>query len=114
MPFVFSIQGCANQPTIIELLNLFSNQEVLIKQMTNSNELSPKSENVLYVKDQRRQNFYLKPSSSNGNQLRSEESSKKPFKACYKCGKPGHFKRDCWVKVVCHRCGKSGHIKPNC
>ena len=28
--------------------------------------------------------------------------------------KPGHFKRDCQVKVVCHHCGKPGHIKPNC
>ena len=39
---------------------------------------------------------------------------KKLFKACYKCGKSGHFKRDCWVKVACHHCGKSGHIKLNC
>ena len=48
------------------------------------------------------------------NQFKSEQLSKKPFKACYRCGKPGHFKRDCQVKVVCHRCGKPGHIKPNC
>ena len=81
--------------------------------MTNSNEFSPKSEDVLYVKDQRRQNFHSKLSSSNVNQFRSEESSKKPFKACYRCGKPGHFKRDCQVKVLCDRCGKPCHIKPN-
>ena len=43
--------------------NLLSNQEALIKQITSSNELSPKSEDVLYVKDQRRQNFYSEPSS---------------------------------------------------
>ena len=82
--------------------------------MISSNELSPKSEDVLYAKDQRRQNFHSNPSSSNENQFRSEESSKKPYKACYKCGKRGHFKRDCRVKVVCHRCGKLGYIKPNC
>ena len=110
MPFVSSIQEWENQRTVIELENLFSYQEALIKQMTSSNELSPKSKDVLYVKDQRRQNFHSKPSSSNGNQFRSEESSKKPYKACYKCGKPGHFKRDCRVKVVCHRCGKPDHI----
>ena len=40
MPFVSSIQGWANQPTVIELENLLSNQEALIKQMTSSNEFS--------------------------------------------------------------------------
>ncbi|XP_022939179.1 bZIP transcription factor 17-like [Cucurbita moschata] len=67
--------------------------------MTSNNKLSQNLENVLSVKDQRRQNFHSKVSSSNENQFRTEESSKKPFKACYKCGKPGHFKRDCRVKV---------------
>ena len=35
-------------------------------------------------------------------------------KICYICGKEGHIKHDCWVKVTCSRCGKSGHIKKNC
>ena len=51
IPFISSIQVRANQPSVIELENL----------------LSPKSEDVLYVKDQRRQNFHSKPSSSNEN-----------------------------------------------
>ena len=114
MPFVSSIQGWANQPTVIELENLLSNQEALIKQMPSSNEFFRKSEDVLYVKDQRRENFHPKLSSSNENQFRSEESLKKPFKACYRCGKPCHFKRDYQAKVVCDRCGNPGHIKPNC
>ena len=53
MPFVFSIQGWANQPKIIELLNLLSNRKVLIKKMTSSNKFSSKSEDVLYVNDHR-------------------------------------------------------------
>ena len=100
--------------TVIELENLLSNEKALVKQMTSSNEFSPKSEDALYVKDQRTQNYHSKPSSTHEKQFRSEESSKKPFKACYKCGKPGHFKRDCRVKVVCHHCGKPDHIKQNC
>ena len=80
--------------------------------MTSNNDLSLKSEDVLYIKDQRRQNFHSKPSSSSGNQFINEESSKKPFTVCYKCGKPGHFKRNCRVKVVCDHCGKPDHIKP--
>ena len=87
MSFVSSIQGWENQPTVIELENLLSNQEAMVKQMTSSNEFSTKSEDALYVKDQRRQNYHSKPSSTNGKQFKSEKSSKKPFKACYKCGK---------------------------
>ena len=54
MPFVSSIQGWANQPMVIELENLLSNEGALVKQMTSGNEFSPKSEDALYVKDQRR------------------------------------------------------------
>ena len=54
MPFISSIQGWTNLPTIIELENLLSNQDALIKQMTSNNEFSPELEGVLYVKDQRR------------------------------------------------------------
>ena len=95
MLFVTSIQVWANPPTIIDMENLLSNQKALIKQMTSNNKLSPKSEDVLYVKDQGRHNFHSKSSSSNENQFMSEESSKKPFKACYKCEKPGHLQQDC-------------------
>ena len=59
MPFVPSIQGWANQPTIIELENSLFNQEALIKQMTSSNKLSPKSEDVLCQKSKETE-FLLK------------------------------------------------------
>ncbi|GMI96773.1 hypothetical protein HRI_003346600 [Hibiscus trionum] len=113
MPFVSSIQGWANQPSIFELENLLSNQEALIKQMT-STKLSSKSEDVLFVKDQRRKIFYSKPFLGDRNQSRSEEQPKRSVKSCYRCGKLGHIKQDCRVKVVCDRCGKPGHIKANC
>jgi hypothetical protein len=33
---------------------------------------------------------------------------------CFKCDKPGHFKKDCRSKVKCNNCGKDGHITKNC
>ncbi|KAK8344206.1 hypothetical protein V6Z11_A07G063300 [Gossypium hirsutum] len=95
------------------LENLLSNQEALIKQMTNV-KLSSKSEDVLFVKDQMRKILYSKSSSGDRNQSRSEKQPKRPFKSCYRCGKLGHIKRDCRVKVACDRCGKPGYIKANC
>ena len=35
MPFITSIQGWANQPSVEELENLLSSQEALAKQMNN-------------------------------------------------------------------------------
>ncbi|KAL0294543.1 UNVERIFIED_CONTAM: Retrovirus-related Pol polyprotein from transposon RE2 [Sesamum radiatum] len=81
--------------------------------MTINNKLSPKSEDVLYVKDHRRKDVNSKFLSSDKNQFRTEDQSKKPSKSCYRCEKLGHLKRDCRLKLVCDRCGKSGHIKAN-
>lgn len=51
MPFISSIQGWANQPSIFELENLFLNQEALVKQVTNYGKFLPQLEDVLYTKD---------------------------------------------------------------
>ncbi|KAK9190308.1 hypothetical protein WN943_018912 [Citrus x changshan-huyou] len=90
IPFISSVQGWPNYPSIIELENLLSNLEAIHKQAANNNNSTSQVEDVLYTKDQGKKNY----------------SSK--------CGKQGHIKRDCRVKVVCNRCGKSGHIKANC
>ena len=45
---------------------------------------------------------------------RTEKETRFSSKICYRCGKEGHIKCDCWVKVTCSQCGKSGHIKKNC
>jgi hypothetical protein len=32
---------------------------------------------------------------------------------CFKCGKSGHFAKQC-KKIVCYRCGRSGHYSTTC
>ena len=81
-----------------------------MKQVTSNNKPFPQVEDVLYIKDQRKKSSSSKHFASNKNQ----EQPKGISRTCYKCGKLGHIKRDCRVKVKCDRCGKLGHIKSNC
>ena len=113
MPFISSVQGWANQPSVIDLENLLSNQEALVKQMTSNNKPLYQADEVLYASDQRMK-FSSNNSSGDCKQSRSEGQPRGDSKACFRCGEIGHFKQNCRVKVVCNRCGNSGHIKRNC
>lgn len=112
MPFISSVQGWPVQPSIIELGNLLSNQEALVKQMSSRNH--SQGGDVLYTQDQGNSCFPSKHASGSGNQFRPEEETKGRPMYCYRCGKEGHLKRECRVKLICTRCGKPGHIKKNC
>ncbi|KAG6391252.1 hypothetical protein SASPL_149005 [Salvia splendens] len=61
MPFISSIYGWVNQPSIIELENLLSNQEALVKQIFGgNNQSSSRVEEVLYAKDKGKSRFTSK------------------------------------------------------
>nr|DAD31904.1 TPA_asm: hypothetical protein HUJ06_010755 [Nelumbo nucifera] len=112
MPFISSIQGWMNQPSIVELENLLSNQEALVKQMSGK---FPNVEDALFVKDKSKTRNAHKHSSSDGKQQKAEgEQSSTSKLTCYRCGKVGHIKANFRVKIVCKKCDKPGHIKPNC
>ena len=54
MPFICSIQGWTNQSSIVELENLLSNQEALVKQMTGKH--VPNVEDALFAKGKKVKN----------------------------------------------------------
>ena len=89
MPFISSVQGWVNQPSIIKLENLLSNQEAMMKQMSK------------------------KSSSQGGNYVSSMNTSGSTPITCYRCRKLRHLRRDCLLKVTCSWCGRSGHLKKN-
>ena len=42
-------------------------------------------------------------------------TDKKPERACFRCGKPGHQAAKCKFKgAKCHHCGKTGHLQAVC
>ncbi|CAK9155221.1 unnamed protein product [Ilex paraguariensis] len=92
MPFISTVQGWATQPSIVDLENLLSNQEALVKQMTRP---ISEVEDVLFTKDKWKNRGVPKHSSSDGKQAKAEMESDGNSKSCYRCGKLGHIKRNC-------------------
>ncbi|KAG6470766.1 hypothetical protein ZIOFF_071844 [Zingiber officinale] len=93
-PFITSIQGWAQQPSLEELENLLSSQESLAKQMaTTSIKEEPKS--ALFVK---KGNFYKGKGKIEESTPDHSNAPKKTFK-CYRCGKLRHIRKNCRVKL---------------
>ncbi|KAK3025135.1 hypothetical protein RJ639_043917 [Escallonia herrerae] len=108
MPFVTSVQGWAVQPSVEELENLLSNQEALAKQI--SRKSISEADDVLFSKWKLKEKenskaavggdkYSAKSSTSNADSSTTPQQ-KYSSKKCYRCGKTGHIKKYCRVKLV--------------
>lgn len=130
-PFLTSIQGWANQPSIVELENLLTNQEALEMQMAKAS--ISENDEALFVRKQRHNNYNYKSwnahnpngaadwkgkSSSSREQWRQKNVNEhrswpgKNFKQ--KETNSGNLQYEAMKKIICNRCGKPGHIKKFC
>ncbi|KAL0340496.1 UNVERIFIED_CONTAM: hypothetical protein Sradi_4566400 [Sesamum radiatum] len=92
-PYVTSVQGWEKQPSVEELENLLSNQEALAKQMAKN--FNFEQDAVLFSRGK------LNDSERDANEKKviNHYSQSNRFIRCYRCGKPGHIKRNCRTKL---------------
>ncbi|KAJ0040751.1 hypothetical protein Pint_27243 [Pistacia integerrima] len=96
--FVTSIQGWSQQPSAKELENLLSNQEALAKQMAKNFE----SDAVLFSKgkpNKKNTSAWNKTKEEDSSAEKGGNSQSKKSITCFRCGKTGHIKRNCRVKI---------------
>ncbi|KAI4346247.1 hypothetical protein L6164_013315 [Bauhinia variegata] len=104
IPYVTSIQGWAQQPSLEEFESFLSSQESLAMQMArlSVSEKSGDTDNKNVLLTERKKNFNPKgkksDSKSSNNASNSSNFKKEKFK-CYRCGKLGHMKKNCRVKL---------------
>ncbi|KAH0733942.1 hypothetical protein KY285_009649 [Solanum tuberosum] len=105
IPFVTSIQGWAQQPSLKEFENLLSSQELLAKQLAsvfvNNGEGYALVANKRNLKGKIRDMMHTRSVGGSSLPGKKEEPSnyygKKPPR-CYQCGNVGHIKRYCRAK----------------
>ena len=120
-PFLTSIQGWSNQPNIIELENLLTNQEALVMQMAKTS--ISENDEVLFARKQRHHTYNNKSWKANNpkraadwkRSSNSEEHRSWPGKNFnQKERNSDNSQYEARKKIICNRCGKPGHIKKFC
>ena len=95
IPYITSVQGWETQPSVEELESLLSNQEALAKQMAKS--FNSEQDAVLFSRGKLYENN--SEEDSNGKKALNNNFQSSRFIKCYRCGKPGHIKRNCRTKL---------------